>query len=943
MKPDGNNGDDHSKNKGKRVGIKDIMNLGVWNVRGLRNKEKELENELMSKRINIAVISETKLKCKGTKDLDNYVMIYNGKPQNERASSGVAILIDKKWKNKLHSYTFINDRILMTRFNIERGHLTIIGVYAPEEGKKEDTEEFYENLQKQLHKWNKKDYLIIAGDLNARVGNINIPNVIGKFGEETINKNGEELKEFVTYNDLKITNTFFRKKDIHKYTWSARGSRSIIDYVIANRKIASQIIDTTVYRGNDVNSDHFLVMSKIQIMARWKRNKIKNVPPTETQMYKIYLLNQESIRNLYQTRINSITANTPIDLDINKEWNNIQGIIKIAANEALGSKTKNRRRKGLRIWTPEIAAAIEEKKEAYKKMLQLNTEETKEIYKQKRNYSKILVTKAHQESWDRFVSNIENDIHGRQEIAYKIMRHLNTEEKDNAELNIIKEKGWLEHYRKLWYDPEIEEEDSTSYEVYNIDPLTMDEFEEALQKSKNRKAPGLDGINLELIKYSGTTLKQRLLHLLNLCWKNCKIPDEWTKAKVISLFKKGNRSSPENYRGITLLNVAYKIYTKIINKRFTTISDKILLEEQNGFRHGRSCMDDIFTINMVIQKRREHNLETHIGFIDYEKAFDTLHRKTLWKIMERRGIPLHLIQVIKSIYAKTMNRISIKGKLSEEFMINKGVRQGCSLSPSLFNIYIDDILREWKKCTNDGISLNRQNILNTLLFADDQIIIQDSEDNLQKAIHKLNTICGEYHLKISIQKTKVMAFRGKHPVRSKIIINNTVIEQVSHFKYLGCDITYDYDKDVNIKTQRFQAICGTIAKNLKKKTRKETQIKFYKTMAIPTLLYGCEAWTLKKNDINRIQSAEMKFLRGVKGCTRLDRYRNDDIRNELNLLPIIDKIKEYRIRWSNHLRRMDKERIPKQVLDYKPQGRRDIGRPRTRWKVEDGTGDSPTP
>ncbi|KAJ4445095.1 hypothetical protein ANN_06894 [Periplaneta americana] len=170
--------------------------------------------------------------------------------------------------------------------------------------------------------------------------------------------------------------------------------------------------------------------------------------------------------------------------------------------------------------------------------------------------------------------------------------------------------------------------------------------------------------------------------------------------------------------------------------------------------------------------------------------------------------------------------------------------------------------------------------------------------------------------------------------------NNTYINVCSSW---GCDITYDYDKDVNIKTQRFQAMCGTIAKNLKKKTRKETQIKFYKTMVIPTLLYGCEAWTLKKNDINIIQSAEMKFLRGVKGCTRLNRYRNDDIRNELNLLPIIDKIKEYRIRWSNHLRRMDKERIPKQVLDYKQQGRRDISRPRTRWKIEDGTGDSPTP
>ena len=186
-------------------------------------------------------------------------------------------------------------------------------------------------------------------------------------------------------------------------------------------------------------------------------------------------------------------------------------------------------------------------------------------------------------------------------------------------------------------------------------------------------------------------------------------------------------------------------------------------------------------------------------------------------------------------------------------------------------------------------------------------------------------------MKISTSKTKTMAFSGKYPVRTKIVVNDIVLEQVKHFKYLGCDISYDRSNDIEDKLNKFTHICGTISRTLKNKTRKETQLKFYKTIAVPTLLYGSETWITTKKEESRIQAQEMKFLRRVKGCTKLDRIRNTDIRTELNILDINQKIKENKNKWKEHVERMHEKRIPAKVRFYQCHGGRDIGRPRKRW------------
>ncbi|XP_039301198.1 uncharacterized protein LOC120356339 [Nilaparvata lugens] len=135
-----------------------------------------------------------------------------------------------------------------------------------------------------------------------------------------------------------------------------------------------------------------------------------------------------------------------------------------------------------------------------------------------------------------------------------------------------------------------------------------------------------------------------------------------------------------------------------------------------------------------------------------------------------------------------------------------------------------------------------------------------------------------------------MAFTGKYPTRSKIVIDNKVLEQVSQYCYLGCDISFKDDSDVERKIGKFQSICGNISRTLGKKARKETIMKFYRMMAAPVLLYGSESWITTKSQESRLQAAEMRFLRRTKGCDRRDHIRNEDIRRELGAFNMNEKL-----------------------------------------------------
>ena len=174
-----------------------------------------------------------------------------------------------------------------------------------------------------------------------------------------------------------------------------------------------------------------------------------------------------------------------------------------------------------------------------------------------------------------------------------------------------------------------------------------------------------------------------------------------------------------------------------------------------------------------------------------------------------------------------------------------------------------------------------------------------------------------------------MAFKGKHLVHYKIEIDGSILEQVKQFNYLGCELSLDreldFDKNINI----FQTICGTIRKQLKK-TCRDTEMKFYKPVARPTLLKCSETWGTAERNMARLEGAEMRFVRSIKGYTRLYKIRSEVISKELKISGIQDVRAKYKQNWINHLERMDNTRLPKYALKYKPRGRRDRGRP---WKI----------
>jgi len=188
-----------------------------------------------------------------------------------------------------------------------------------------------------------------------------------------------------------------------------------------------------------------------------------------------------------------------------------------------------------------------------------------------------------------------------------------------------------------------------------------------------------------------------------------------------------------------------------------------------------------------------------MAFLDLEKAFDRINRNQLWKILNRRGLPYRLIEVIESLYKNTSVQIDTGRKILEKIYINQGVRHECNLSPALFNIYIDDLQTNWKHKADAGIRLKRNLCLNTLLFADNHVVMQDSEDKLQKSVYILNQMSKDLNLKISTDKTKIMILKGKHLLHSKIEIDRSILEQVKQFKYLGCKLSLDGEPDFDRK------------------------------------------------------------------------------------------------------------------------------------------------
>jgi len=225
----------------------------------------------------------------------------------------------------------------------------------------------------------------------------------------------------------------------------------------------------------------------------------------------------------------------------------------------------------------------------------------------------------------------------------------------------------------------------------------MKEVREAIGNLKNGKAAGVDGLTAEMLKYGGGAVIGWMHKICDLAWKEGRVPSDWTKAIIVPVYKgKGSRNECGNYRGISLLSIAGKVYGKIVTERVQQITECRISEEQGGFRKGRGCVDQIFSLRMTVEKMLTKGKKVYAAFMDLEKAYDRIDWTALWDVLKVYGVGGKLLNGIKAFYKDANACVRVNGEMSDSFRIQMGVRQGCVMSPWLFNLYMDGVIREMK-------------------------------------------------------------------------------------------------------------------------------------------------------------------------------------------------------------------------------------------------------
>ena len=237
-------------------------------------------------------------------------------------------------------------------------------------------------------------------------------------------------------------------------------------------------------------------------------------------------------------------------------------------------------------------------------------------------------------------------------------------------------------------------------------PSTLDEIQKAIKSTSSGKSPGKYNIPAEIFKTAGPKALEHFHDILSQIWKEEKMPADFKDAIIVALYKnKGSKADCGNYRGISLLSIAGKIFARVILNRLITLSEQILPEAQCGFRPGRSTVDMIFAVRQIQEKCIEQNRPLYSVFIDLTKAFDTVNRHALWIILERSGCPPKFLKIIQLFHTDMSGQVLASGNITEEFKITNGVKQGCVLAPVLFNIVFTAMLTHACKDLGKGIYL----------------------------------------------------------------------------------------------------------------------------------------------------------------------------------------------------------------------------------------------
>ena len=575
-------------------------------------------------------LSETKLKGCFKENLKYKHLLFNsGVPETSRKFGGVGFIVHKEHKDNILEFKAISERLALLKVKGKSNNQVYIQCYAPTSTySDEDVESFYNSLQDAIDQTANRDDLFVLGDFNAKVGGTHhlYPDVIGLHSniERGYNPRGQRLIDFCTRNSLSITNTFFQHRRKHTWVSPDGKTKNTIDYIMTRRRMLKNVTNAHVVACIDI-SDHRLVR------CSYRTNRYKAPKKPYQPKFNIQSLCDPEVKGKYQDQIESaLTCNQINDDALPSDLNNLltETIIK-SATSCLQKKKEQKK-----SWiTQETLDAIKLKEDIRSKLgsdsISYKLHKCN-VKKQCLSDYKAAIEKDHME-----LKNLTP-----QQKYFNAMKKLQTSRKRNQTAWGIKASNgtplinkidilerWAAFYEELYADnqstPLFDTEET-------IPEILHDEVQAALNICKNDKAAGPDSINAELLKFGGIYLEKLLLKLFNKILATGTFPDEFKQAEIVTIFKKGDPSECENYRPISLLNHVYKILMQIIYKRIASTLRESLPSSQAAYQPGRNTIEQIQALQQLIEKAKEFNVNGFICFVDFTKAFDSLHQSKLW-------------------------------------------------------------------------------------------------------------------------------------------------------------------------------------------------------------------------------------------------------------------------------------------------------------------------
>ena len=515
----------------------------------------------------------------------------------------------------------------------------------------------------------------------------------------------------------------------------------------------------------------------------------------------------------------------------------------------------------------------------------------------------IMKKKLKHEFYNAITNRIDGLNQNNSKDFWKVLKKNKTSSNSNSSPSL---QAFVNHYKTL-----LCSEGNDAYEsiddskIQNLNPLdypfTYREVKLGIKNLKIGKSPGQDQILNEFIKSGSNVLLPLITKLFNKILASGIIPEDWNLVQISSIYKSGDPCNPSNYRGLSVTSCMGKLFNGLLQYRLNSYleTNNLLSNYQFGFRKNHRTTDNIFILKTLINKYLKHKKQNiYACFVDFTKAFDTIDRNSLLYKLYQKGIGGKFYNLIKYMYSNTKYYCKDDSRCSEPFLVTRGVKQGDNLSPTLFNIFIDDLYPQLQNSNTHPPEL--QNIeVGHLLFADDLILISTSKEGLQSSIDCLSDYCMKEKLTVNLDKTNAMVLSNKKIDTTEhcFYYNHSIIHPTHEYKYLGIIFTsngklkYAAEQLADRARKAYYAIKQSLP--FYDKLSVKTLLKLYAALIEPIILYGSEVWISDLNiNINncdqlpfeKIQHLIFKDILGVQ-----KKASNLAIKYELGTFPICFK------------------------------------------------------